>query len=279
VHQANLESHDTPILRLVPNSQGMYNLSCAAQCSSSLHLSSPPGNYIRKLKFVKTRHLIILLSISGLWHQVISSDTSLGVNLLLHGNLGKVAKNVLHLAVGSAALSTSEVVEPRPLVEKSVDDGNNNGDADGVDPDNNDGDNVGVTIDGESGGLGSWVGRNSSSATEPAEDTEEGCENIDTEDGANQLPSWPCVGSTGDEDEPVLSKGDLEEEHALDTTVQLDDTTVGEVDCASENPCTKRKEGTEDDGDDPDLWQLPLDRSLFEMCVIVSDARKLLVTK
>lgn len=80
------------------------------------------------------------------------------------------------------------------------------------------------------------------------------------------------VGSTGDEDEPVLSQGDLEEENTLDRSEVVDDTSVWNEERATEDPGTESKQDTKDNGDDPNLWQLPLDWALLVVGIVVSDS-------
>jgi len=169
--------------------------------------------------------LVIFLSLGGLGCQ----EPAIGSVLVLlvgDGDLVQVSEDVLHLGVSVAALVTSEVVEPCPFVEEVVDDGNDDGDTDRVTPDNDNGDNAGVSVVREKAIVVSGIGLLSSTSSEPAENTEEGSKDIDTEDGADELPGRPGVASTGDEDEPVFSEGDFEEENALDTTEVVDDTSV-----------------------------------------------------
>lgn len=115
-------------------------------------------------------------------------------------------EDVLHLGISVASLGTSEVVQPRQGAEEVVDDSNDDGDTDRVTPDDNNSDDAGVAVAREVGGhirRVRWITRMTS---QPAEDTEEGGDDIDTEDGANELPRGPCVTTTSDEDEPVLSQ-------------------------------------------------------------------------
>ncbi|ROV95796.1 hypothetical protein VPNG_08757 [Cytospora leucostoma] len=86
---------------------------------------------------------------------------------------------------------------------------------------------------------------------------------------------------TGDEDQPVLSQGDLEEDDLVNVTEVLDDTTVVTtgVHSSDRDPGTDGKHDTQQDGHSPELGQVPLDRRLAEGCVIVgngqgSDIRK-----
>jgi len=182
------------------------------------------------------------------------SVVSVHINFVLKGDLGKMGDDVLDLSISLGALGTSEVGQPRDLVHEVVGDGADDENTDGETPDNADGDNGSVSVLGEKGVVGNWVGRLSLSITQPTEDTEEGSKNINTEDGANQLPRRPCLVATSDEDEPILSKGNLEEEHTLDGTKVVDHTTVGEEERSTKNPCTKSEFDTENNGDDPDFW-------------------------
>ena len=201
------------------------------------------------------------------------SVVSVLINLVLHGNLGQVSNDVLDLGVCLGALLAAKVVQPAELVHEVVGDGADDGDTNGVTPDNADGNDGSTSIGGEEGVAGDWVGllKSSKGLAQPTEDTEEGSKDIDTENGTNQLPRWPGLSTTSDEDEPVLSEGDLEEEHTLDGTKVVDHTTVWKEERSTENPGTKGEFDTENDRDDPDFWQLPLDWSLFEMSVVVSD--------
>lgn len=103
-----------------------------------------------------------------------------GVNLVFNSELVEVRKEVLDLGVGLGASSASKVVEGGDLCKDVVDDSNDDNDTNRVTPDNNNSDNVNVTVDGEvssAGGVGGLLGR---VTAEPAEDTEEGSNGIDT---------------------------------------------------------------------------------------------------
>jgi hypothetical protein len=182
-----------------------------------------------------------------------------------------MGKDVLHLGIGIGSLRTSQVVQPRDLVKQVVDDGNNDGNTNGISPDNNNSDNRSVAVVRKVLGEISGVRLLARTTGKPAEDTEESSNNVDTEDGADELPGWPGVAAASDEDEPVLSEGHFEEKYTLDGAEVLDDTAVGQEHAATDNPGTGRKENTEDDGDNPDLGQLPLDGASFEVCVIVGN--------
>ena len=188
---------------------------------------------------------------------------------MLDRQLGQVAKQVLDLGVGLAAVLAAEGVQSGDDAEHVVDNGDDDRNTDGVGPDDNDGDDVDVAVDGElgaGGGAGLDV-----IAGEPAEDTEEGGDHIDDEDRTHQLPRGPGLTTTGDEDQPVLGQGNLEEEDLLGRAEVLDDTAVGEEESGTDDPGGDGQEDTEDDGDDPDLRQLPLDGTGFEVRVVVGD--------
>eukprot|EP01083_Nonionella_stella_P316476 1147731_1 len=91
-------------------------------------------------------HLLVNLSRRSLGGQNVSRLLGLGVNVVLNGKLGKVTDDVLHLGVVHIAVGTSEVIEPLNLVEEVVDNGNDNGDEDGVDPDNKESDRVDPSV-------------------------------------------------------------------------------------------------------------------------------------
>ncbi|CAH0059372.1 unnamed protein product [Clonostachys solani] len=177
------------------------------------------------------------------------SGKSRGGSLLL-GTLGRLP---VHQVVETSA-SLHEVVE-------TTHDGE---DTEGVDPDTDNTGDVGAVV----------------RATEPTEDGEEGSEDIDDEDGTGQLPrrnGGPegTVG-TGDEDQPVLSKGDLKEDNLIDITVVLSDTSV--VVASSEhggegNPGTNGKDETEENGHTPELRKVPLDGSLGVRSVVVGNGQ------
>jgi len=131
--------------------------------------------------------------------------------LMLQSQLGHMANDVLHLGISVAALAAAKVVKPAQLVEEEVDDGNDDGDSDGVTPDNDDSDDGGMAVRGQIRVESRWVGWFTSTATEPTEDTEESSDNVDTEDGGNELPRWKGIATTSDEDEPILGEGGLVE--------------------------------------------------------------------
>jgi len=110
------------------------------------------------------------------------------VTLVLESKLAEMANDVLHLGVSVVALLASEVVEPCVLLKDEVDNGDDDGDTNGVTPDDNHGNDIGITVSGEEAVVGWWGRLLQSISTwsgEPSEDTEEGGEDIDEEDGTN----------------------------------------------------------------------------------------------
>lgn len=188
---------------------------------------------------------------------------------MLNGELLESSEDVLDNGVLSLAVLAAEVVQPGDLVQDEVDDGNEDGDTERVQPDNDNGDNVGPTIVTLLGKVDGVV--ELGSTRQPAKETEEGSHDVDTKNGADELPRGPGAATTGNEDEPVLSQSDLEEENLLDRAKVLDDTAIGQVHGSTEDPGTEGKQYSEDDGDDPDLGQLPLDGTGLVVGIVVGD--------
>lgn len=125
---------------------------------------------------------------------------------------GEGSGEVFPLAVLFAGLATTQVGQPGDGVENEVDESDNDDDAEGVGVDTNDGNDVSpATVGGNAVGLGAGRG-----AGQPTEEGEHGGEDIHTKNGGGELEGWPGAVATGNEDEPVLGEGDLEEENALD---------------------------------------------------------------
>jgi hypothetical protein len=103
---------------------------------------------------------------------------------------------------------------------------------------------------------------------QPAEDTEESSEDIDTEDGKDQLERRPCFTATCDEDEPIFSEGNFQEQDFLHRPVVLHNTTAFEEQCAADDPGGNCEEYTQDDGNDPDFGKLPFDGTFFGVGVL-----------
>ncbi|KAH6235051.1 hypothetical protein HBI42_021380 [Parastagonospora nodorum] len=57
----------------------------------------------------------------------------------------------------------------------------------------------------------------------------------------------------------------------LDSTEVDNDTTVGKEQSSADDPCSKSEQETKDDGNQPDLGQLPLDRAGLRVGVVVGN--------
>jgi hypothetical protein len=216
--------------------------------------------------------LLLVLLIISLGLQEVTTLT-VGSGLVLQSKLGEVADDVLHLGIVVGTALATDVGKRGDGVEEVVDNGDDDSHTNGVAPDDNDGDDVGVAVEGL-GELRHGVveGDLVRVAGEPTEDTEQSGESIDSADGEDKLPRGEGLTTAGDEDKPVLSKSDLEEEDLLDVTPVLDDTTVGHVHGGADNPGSDGKQDTEDSGDDPDLGKLPLNGTLLGVSVVVGNS-------
>lgn len=101
-----------------------------------------PCSYIHVVK----THLLLIRLVGSLGSQQPPVLASLSVLLVSDGELAEVTDDVLHLAVVDGALLASKVVEVGDLVEEVVDNGDDDGDTDGVEPDDDNGDNVDLTV-------------------------------------------------------------------------------------------------------------------------------------
>ena len=167
-------------------------------------------------------------------------------------------------------LAVHKIVEALATLEEIVDTAHDAEDTEGEDPDTDDSDDAGLATN------------------EPTEDTEEGGEDVDNQDSTRQLPRGNgrpegTVG-TGDEDQPVLGKRDLEEEDLVADTEVLDDTTADTLTIVERtvlvrehggegDPGTDGQDDTEKDGHTPELGQVPLDGSLAEGRVVVGNGQ------
>jgi hypothetical protein len=214
-------------------------------------------------------HLIVILLLNGAGSKNVAGSAVL-VRTVLERQLAEGSNHVLNSRVLPVAVLAAEGVEPWNLVEEVVDDGDDNGDTNGVSPDDNDGDNVDpsviteLAVDRRGVGL-VWLTRH------PSEDSEDGGKSVDTENGDDKLERGESLATTGNEDQPVLSKRDLEEQDGLDSTEVLDDTTVVEEESATDDPGTESEQETENDRDEPNLGQLPLNGAGVGVSVVVSD--------
>ncbi|GJC95128.1 hypothetical protein ColKHC_03954 [Colletotrichum higginsianum] len=189
---------------------------------------------------------------------------ALVVLLVLESDLAELREDVLDEGVGDAALLAAHVVERVEVGHDVVDQGHDDGNGNRVHEDDADSDEVGAAVLGQETVDGRGGGGLALAAGEPAEDTEEDGQDVDGGDGTDELEGGEGLEATGDEDEPVLGQGDLEEEDLLDGAVFVDDTTVDDVHGTAEDPGAGGEKTTEDDGDDPNLRELPLDGALLE---------------
>jgi hypothetical protein len=165
------------------------------------------------------------------------------------------------LLVTLGRLAVHEVVEASAALHEVVKTTHDAEDTEGEDPDTDNTHNVSALAD------------------KPTEDSEESGQDIDNQDGAGELPRGKrrpegAIG-TGDEDQPVLSERDLEEDNFIDGTLVLSDTTVLTTDehGSEGNPGTGSQDNTEKDGHTPKLGQVPLDGSLRVRSVVVGNGK------
>jgi len=231
--------------------------------------SSEIGAHQGASKVPTRKHLLVLLDGLGASTKGVARLAIL-VGLELDGELGQVSNHVLDLGVGLGAGLAAKVVKGRDDGQEVVDHSDDDSDTNGVGPDDNDGDDVDVAVVGELAGV-LGVALLEVTTGQPAPDTEAGSQDIDNEDGNNQLPRGPGLSTTGHEDEPVLSQSNLKEEDRLGRTPVLDDTAVAQEHSTTDDPGGGSEQNTENNGDHPDLGQLPLDGASLEVSVVVSD--------
>ena len=188
------------------------------------------------------------------------------VSAVLKRQLAESSNHILDGWVLAATVLATKSIQPCDAVEHVVDDGNDDDDTNGVSPDDNDSDDINPTVVTEvsrpSGVSLVWL------AGHPTEQSEDGSKSIDTQNGNDQLERGECLAATSNKDQPVLGKGHLKEENGLDSTEVLDDTTVGQKESATDDPSAKGKEKTKDDGDEPDLRQLPFDGTCLRVRIL-----------
>ena len=214
-------------------------------------------------------HLLILFLLGSAGGKDVTLSSVL-VNTVLESKLAESSNHVLDVRVLPVAVLAAELVKPCDAVEHVVDNGDDDGDTNGVSPDDDNGDDVNPATLLELGVVGRRVGLVVRTG-HPAEEGEDGGKGVDTENRKNQLERGEGLTATGNKDEPVFGKSNLEEEDGLDGTEVDDDTTVGQEESATNDPGTESEEKTEDDRDKPDLGQLPLDGTLLRVSVVVSD--------
>jgi hypothetical protein len=209
----------------------------------------------------------------GTPHPKKHATTSLSRLLVLCGDALEGDDEVLEgtlLGVLLGGLAVHKVVECNGVLEEVIDTTEDAEDTEGEDPDTDNSDDGGLMVH---------------ATLEPTEETEEGSKGIDDEDSAGKLPRGEgrpegTVG-TGDEDEPVLSEGDLQEEDLVTVTEVLDDTTLIDTvavvasnqESGEGDPGTDGKDNTEEDGHTPQLGEVPLDGRLGVGGVIVGNGQ------
>lgn len=156
---------------------------------------------------------------------------------MLNGDLVQLQERVLKHGVLVAPVLATQVVQPLVLVEQVVDNSDEDSHADRVRPDQHHSNDVRPSIvrvheDGLRGSLHDTA----AGARQPPEQGEDSREDVHDEDGADELPRGPGLAAAGDEDEPVLGQGDLEEEDLLDGAEVLDDAAVLEEHRCPDDP-------------------------------------------
>ncbi|KAI6753373.1 hypothetical protein HG531_005542 [Fusarium graminearum] len=105
---------------------------------------------------------------------------------MLNSKLLQMSENILQLGILVATILSAEVIQPRNLVKDEVDDGDDDSDTERVEPDNDNGDNIDPAV---AALLEVVVDSISlSNAGHPAEEAKESGQDIDTENGADELP-------------------------------------------------------------------------------------------
>lgn len=163
-----------------------------------------------------------------------------------------------------------DVVKALAVLQQVVDTTHDTEDTKGKDPDTDNGDDGGVA------------------SNEPTEETEHGCNDIDDQNGARQLPGWDTApeGTVGtrDEDEPIFGERDFEEQDFILDTEVLDDTSANTLardwgalwaavreHGGEGDPGTDGENYAEKNGHTPKLGQVPLDGGLGEWRVVVGN--------
>jgi len=150
-------------------------------------------------------------------------------------------------------------IETSGILKEVVDTGHDAEDAEGEQIDTNDSNDGSLSSD------------------EPTEQTEESSDEIDDTDGTSELPRGDGAPertvSASDEDEPVLSECDFEEEDFITLTKVLDDTAAADEHGREGDPSTDGEGDTDDGGDTPEFRKVPLDGSLAVGCIIVCNGK------
>jgi len=178
--------------------------------------------------------------------------------------------DILDLGILLIAVLSAEVIHPFQALEDVIDNGDENRDTDGISPDHDDGDDISpAVIRVAELVMGRGIHRPAASSGEPTKETEQSSEDVDSKNGADQLPRGPRLPAASHEDEPVLRQRDLQEQHLLDGPEVLYDAAVAQVQGAAHDPRTRRQEDAQYHADHPDLLQLPLHGSRLHVRVVV----------
>ncbi|KAH3668242.1 hypothetical protein OGAPHI_001996 [Ogataea philodendri] len=89
----------------------------------------------------------------------------------------------------------------------------------------------------------------------PSEQGEHSCNDINDEHSTRQLPRWhgrpEWTSGSGNENQPVLSQGDLQEQDTIDGTEVLDDTSLWQEHGGQGDPGSDSKNDTHNNGHTP----------------------------
>lgn len=215
--------------------------------------------------------LLVLLG-SSLLHQVVSVRSRVGVRVVLDGHLVELQQRVLDQGVLLAAVLAAKVVQPLDLVEHVVDDRDEDADTNRVRPYNDHCHNVRpAVVRVHEQVLRVRLHHAATAARQPAKETKDCCQDIDHENGAYELPRGPRLATSGDENQPVLRQGNLQEEDLLNGAKVLNDTTVGQEHGTTDDPGSDSKQKAQNNTDDPDLAKLPFHGSRLDVRIIVGD--------
>lgn len=156
---------------------------------------------------------------------------------MLNGELVEVDQDVLEVGVLLVAVLAAEVVDPVDALQTIINDGDEDDDAQRVQPDDDDGDNVGPAVGRVVKGRGRRRPHDAAAAArQPAEQAEDGGDDVDAQDGEAELPRRPRLAAARHEDEPVLRQRHLQEEHLLDGAEPLDDAAAAQEHGATSDP-------------------------------------------
>ena len=181
---------------------------------------------------------------------VLSRDTLHGDNKVFNRSLRRLLLKTL---------TVHETIKSNGSLHEVVKTSENAEDTERVNPDTNNGDHGSLAMN------------------EPTEDTEESGDDVDNEYGTRKFPRRNgrperTIG-TSDENQPVLSKRDLQEKNGINLTKVLDDTTATSKHGSEDNPRTNSKNDSEENRHSPKLRKVPLDRLGRVRSVVVSNGK------